>query len=271
MVQCTSVSEASWKTMALVPPARPGERGGEHEGDELVAVGLVAERERARLVLADRLQHLAERRVDRPVDEQEPAQEDREHDVVHDQRVAQVQEPEQHSARDGLDAVLAVGERGLQAEEEEHLGQRQRDHREVDALTPDGQRADREPEQRRGRGAEQDGQLGRPAPHLGRVRGDVAGRAQVRGVAEREQARVADQQVEGAREEGEAERLHQEDRVDHERAHHEGRHHHREHHGLVAQPARPAGHPGLRVALRGRHATGPARRGRPASRAGRGP
>ena len=45
------------------------QRGREDEGQQLVAVDVVAERDRARLVLADRLQHLAEGRVDDAVDE----------------------------------------------------------------------------------------------------------------------------------------------------------------------------------------------------------
>jgi hypothetical protein len=47
-----------------------GQRGRQHEGQQLVAVGVVAERDGARLVLADRLQHLAEGRVDDAVDDQ---------------------------------------------------------------------------------------------------------------------------------------------------------------------------------------------------------
>ena len=38
--QWTSVSEASWNTSALVAPATPGERRRQHEGEELVALGL---------------------------------------------------------------------------------------------------------------------------------------------------------------------------------------------------------------------------------------
>jgi hypothetical protein len=55
-----------------------------------------------------------------------------------------VDQAEQHAARHRLDAVLAAGERGLQAE---------RDHREVDALPPDRERADDQPERGGGRDA----------------------------------------------------------------------------------------------------------------------
>src|SRR5271169_5993243 len=53
---------------------RPGEAGqprGENKDDELVMISVIAERDRARLVFADRLDHLAERRVDRSDDDGE--------------------------------------------------------------------------------------------------------------------------------------------------------------------------------------------------------
>ena len=176
--QCTSVSEASWKTMALVAPASAGEARGQHEGRQLVVLRAVAERDGARLVLADGLQHLPEGRVDDAVDEQEPGREDREHHVVEDRRVGEVEEPEELPARHRLDAVLAAGERRLQAEEEDHLRERQRDHREVDALAADGEQP-REHAEHGGRGRPgEDRELRRQAPDLRRVGRDVAGHAQ---------------------------------------------------------------------------------------------
>src|SRR5688500_19391970 len=46
----------------------------------------------SRLVLADGLQHLPERRVDGAVDDQEAEQEDRQHREVHAERVAEVED-----------------------------------------------------------------------------------------------------------------------------------------------------------------------------------
>ena len=215
IVQCTSVSDASWNTIALVAPARPGERRRQHEREQLVAVGVVAERDRARLVLADRLQHLAERRVDHAVDQQEPGEEDRQHRrSTSPACLRRSRKPNSLPARHRLDAVLAAGERRLQVEEEDHLRERQRDHREVDALAADREQPGDDAEQRGRRGAEQDRELGRKAPDLGRVGRDVAGRAEEHRVAEREQPAEAEQQVEGAGEQREAQRLHQEHRVD---------------------------------------------------------
>jgi hypothetical protein len=70
----------------------------------------------------------------------------------------------------------------------------------------------------RGR-AREDRELGREPPDLGGVRAHVARRAEEHRVSEREQAAEPDQQVEGAREQREAQRLHEEHRIDA----HEGR------------------------------------------------
>jgi hypothetical protein len=63
----------------------------------------------------------------------------------------------------------------------------------------------------------------------------IAGRAEEHRVAEGQQAAEADQQVERAGEEREAQRLHQEHRVDHGRGNDEERHHHHEGDAVVAQ------------------------------------
>ena len=59
-----------------------GQRRRQHEDGELVLVDAVAERHRAGLVVADRLQHLPERRVDDPVDQQQPGHENDRHQRV---------------------------------------------------------------------------------------------------------------------------------------------------------------------------------------------
>jgi len=73
-----------------------------------------------------------------------------------------------------------------------------------------------------GRGPGEDRELRRRAPHLGRVRRDIAGAAEEHRVPERQQAAEADQQVEGAGEQGEAQQLHQEHGVAHEGRHQQG-------------------------------------------------
>ncbi len=76
----TSVSEASWNTSALVAPATPAKAADSTKATQLVAIDVVAERNRARLVLADRLEHLAEGRVDDAIDQQEADEKDHQHE-----------------------------------------------------------------------------------------------------------------------------------------------------------------------------------------------
>ncbi len=91
------------------------------------------------LVLADRLEHFAERRIDDAVDQQKAGEHDDENEDVHRHLVGQIEHAEQVAARHRLDAVLAAGELRPQREEIHHLRQRQRDHGEVDALAADGE------------------------------------------------------------------------------------------------------------------------------------
>ena len=147
--QCTSDSVAKPITSVLSEPASPDSAGREHEGQQLVAVHFIAQRDGARLVLADHLEHLAERRGDDAHDAQEAGHEDRQHHVVHGRVRGERQQAEQLAARHALQAVLAAGERRLQADEEHHLRQRQRDHGEVDALAADGDQPEDQAQQRR--------------------------------------------------------------------------------------------------------------------------
>ena len=136
--------------------------------------------------------------MDDAVDEEEARREDREHGVVHRERRVERQQAEELAARHRLDAVLAAGERRLQGEEEDHLREGQRDHGEVDALAANRRQPGDQAKRRRRRGAGEDRQLRREAPHLGGVRADVARRAEKHGVPEGQQADETEQQVEGA-------------------------------------------------------------------------
>ena len=114
------------------------------------------------------------------------------------------------------------------------------------AISPDTR-----PSAQEAAGAGEDGELRRQAPHLGRVRRGVAGHAEEHRVAEGQQPDVAEQQVEGAREQREAHHLHQEHRVDHERREREERQHRDERDALVPEIA--VGHRGAAPAVRVRH------------------
>ena len=205
-----------------------GQAAGQHEGDQLVVVGAIAERGRAWLVLADALQHLAEGGMDDAVDHQEPAQEDGGDDPVHGHVVGQVDEAEQVAARHLLDAVLAAGEGGLQAEEIHHLRQRQGDHGEIDAGPADRQVAEHEAERRPGQPPQGDGDGGVEVPGLHGPGGDIAAHAEIGGVAEGQQPDIADHQVEGAGEQRRAQDPHQEHGVQHEGRDHDQRQHDQE-------------------------------------------
>jgi hypothetical protein len=60
------------------------------------------------------------------------------HHVVHGQVILQINQAKQLAAWHALQAVFTTGEGRLQADEEQHLRQRQRDHRGVDALAANG-------------------------------------------------------------------------------------------------------------------------------------
>ena len=196
--------------------------------------------------------------------EQEAGEEDDQHDGVHRHLVGEIDEAEQLAARHRLDAVLAAGELRLQGEEEHHLRQRQRDHREIDALAADRERAGDEAEHRGGRGAGEDREFRREAPGLGGIGGQIARPAEIERMAERQQPDIADQQVEGAGEQRKAQRLHQEQRIDEERRDHERHHHDGERDRARSRRARRGGMP----ALRDRRALS-AMSGRPSEQAGR--
>src|SRR6266496_1600345 len=216
----------------------PRERGRDDEGEQLVPVDVVPERQRARFVLPDRAEHVPERRVDGSVDEPEAEEEDGVGEVVHRVLAVEGDEPEELPPRHALQAVVAAREVHLDGAEVDDLRQAERDHREVDPGAPDGEPADGEPEDRRHRRPEEDAELRREPPHLERVAGHVPGRAQERRVAEGEEPGVAEQQVERAGEERHAEHVHDEHRVHEVRQDQPGHRHPGE--GEAHAPGRPA-------------------------------
>jgi hypothetical protein len=109
------------------------------------------------------------------------------------------------------------GERHAQREEVDQLRERQRDHREVDALAAYRQRAGQRAYRHRHAHAAQNAQRRVQAPDLDGLGRDIARGAKEHRVAEGQQTAVADQQIERGREQREAEDLDQELRVEHER------------------------------------------------------
>ena len=160
-------------------------------------------------------QHLAERRIDDPVDQKQRRQHDDEDEHIHVHLMAEIDQAEQPPARHRLDAVLAAGEFHPQRHEIHHLRQRQRDHGEIDALAADGDDAGDDAKARGGRRAGQDRQLRRQAPGLGGIGCEIARPAEIKRMTERQQPDIAEQQIEGAGEQRKAQRLHQKDRIEH--------------------------------------------------------
>lgn len=146
-------------------------------------------------------------------DEQEAQRANGQHHVIQREVGIERQQAKEATARHALQAVLATGERRLQAEEVQHLRQRQRNHREVDALPPDRQHPHDEAKQRPGRHARNDADFRREPQIAHHITGDVACAAKERGMAERQQTRKAEQQVERTSEQREAQHLHDEYRI----------------------------------------------------------
>jgi hypothetical protein len=156
----------------------------------------------------------------------------------------------------------------LQREEKHHLRERERDHREIDALAADRQGSGDQAENTSHGSARQDGKLGRETPDLGGIGRKIARPAEIERVTEREQSHIADQQVEGAGEQRKAERLHQEQWIDEERRDHEHRDHDGERDGLAAAFGRANRRRGCGNA---HHVTPSFRTGRPDGAAARSP
>src|SRR5881409_3289815 len=188
-------------------PREPGEHTRDQEGHEAVAPDLDADELRARLVVADRLERLAEGRVHDHPHEDDAGEEDDEHVVVVRVRhevglVPRARgEPRQERRRRHPEAVGAAGHpEELERERPEHLRERERQDTEEDARVPythepehrgDDDRADDRPEKE---------QLHRADPEvLDHQRDDVGAHPEIRGMAEREESRVSEKQVEAER------------------------------------------------------------------------
>src|SRR3954467_3079093 len=190
----------------------PGQAPGSHEGGNLVAARPVPEGPHATLVDADSAEHPAERRADRASEEQVDGDERRPDDEVRCESVAQIQDgpPKDREARP-VRHVHSVGspERGRLAEEVvKHLRECERDHDEVHAARAHGEKAD--DESRKPRPGERDGEGGERVDEpraVGETRQQICAEAVERRMAESDDPRVADEQVEA----------HGEDAADHRR------------------------------------------------------
>ncbi len=124
--------------------------------------------------------------------------------------------PKRYPRGTPLQSVFAMGEGGLQAEEEEHLRQCQRNHRRIDALTANGEITDDEAKGGCGENAEYETEFRRDAPDFHRMGCDIGSAAEEGRMAEGQNAGIAQEKIEGGGEQRKAQHLHQEDGVDHE-------------------------------------------------------
>src|SRR5919198_450448 len=139
--RCKAVSKREERTRETCEAAR------QHEGEQLVTPRRVAEGLRTRLVVADRHEHVAKRRVHDPPGEREAEEHERQRRVVELDRASH--RDARKDARHTLHTVLAAGHRTpLVRHVEEHLRERERDHREVDRTAPDREEPERDCEER---------------------------------------------------------------------------------------------------------------------------
>src|SRR6185436_18876627 len=179
------------------------ERAADDEGEQLEARHVVADRLGAQLVLADRLQDLAQRRFDDAAHEVKTEQEQARDEGVVDQRILEIQAQE-FGPRDAGHAVLAAGHRGpLVGDEVEQLVQREREHDEVEARALHAEVAHQQRRERAHADADAEREEHVDAVVLEQPAGDVRRRAEEGRLAEGEQPGVAEQQVQPQAEDGE--------------------------------------------------------------------
>ena len=127
-------------------PAKPGDRAGDDEAQELVRVGVEAERARARLVPADRLQHAAERRAREPQQKEIGDDQHRHAEVIENRPPLEIENrdaPERDHRLDvDVGAVRAAGDARVVEQREQHLPEGERHHDEIEAAREHRERAD---------------------------------------------------------------------------------------------------------------------------------
>src|SRR5699024_10778529 len=130
------------------------------------------------LIFANSGQHLTERRMYDPVNDDEADHENAEYGVVHGQWLRQIKQTEKCAARNALQAVLAASERQLVGKEVDNLCQRQSDHGEINATAPDGQFAEDCAQDERAQGAGENACQWRKAPYFDHMAGDIGSAAE---------------------------------------------------------------------------------------------
>src|SRR6266542_2058239 len=202
----------------VAPAQDRGHDAGEGGRDDLEHEGPIAQGLGPELIVADGLERAAERRVHEAAHQEEQGDAHRKEGIVGDQpsRQGDAQEPpaverrREDAGELGRQAVLPTRHRGeLNGQDEGELGEGERDHGEEQGLHPQRERADEHRHHSRdddpGSEAGEEMAIGRRAPLPERQRDGIRAEAEEHGVAERDDASVADDHV-VARDEGGEER-----------------------------------------------------------------
>ncbi len=211
-------------------PARPA-RPRSRRRVSLKRLDVVAQRDRRAARFADGLQDLAERRMNRcdgsaRSRRRTPRRRSSTSPMSFDKSTRPNRVPRGTPCRPSSPPVNG----SCNARKIDHLRQRQRDHREVDAGAADRHPAEHRAEQPAAAPCRPAGRFPGDQPSVLDQPGRNVGRAAQEGrMTEGQQPGEAQQQVEGAGEQREAQQLHQEGRVDHERRDQADQRQHAEH------------------------------------------
>ena len=188
-----------------------GERGGDDEGGELVAIGVEAHRDHAVLVDLDAFEHAAEQRTEQKCQDQIHGDELHKRNVVGGPAALRSREglgidleAEGGNQRLGqISAIRATAELGVVEDEENHLPERERDHQEEEAFGAQRQRADNERDHSGDGHGRRQRLPDRPRRTFGRQEEHHISSEPVEGaVAEADEARGTDQEVQTERQHG---------------------------------------------------------------------
>ncbi len=244
------------------PGLAPAEQLGRNVAVDGGEVGVEAERARARLVVADRLQGAAERRAGKPEQKQIGSEQYREAKIIKHGAFIEIEQcegPERELRLDvDVGAVRAAGDAGVVEQRIQHLPERERHHDKVERARQHRERTDH------GGGCPREKDRGRKSDQgIGGARGRrheidrVGAEAEEHGVAEAHEPGDADEEIEAHHEHGEHHDAgHELDRI----AAAEGRQHQREddERGEQDDDAGARARQHVRRARRGRRAAPPA-------------
>jgi hypothetical protein len=184
------------------PARKPTVGGGDDEDEQLVAVHVVPHCRGAQRIVADGGQDAADRRLHDAARDQQSHEIAAGDEAIHGpaalnrERCEAQRKGGRRHARQAVLAAREIRERRI-LEKEKYLSDRHGDHSEIDPGTPQRDQSDAEPAQRRRQHAESQAEHhagdARARQQIGR--GESAG-AEERRLAERQESRVAEQQIE---------------------------------------------------------------------------